>query len=62
MFRQQVLQEGSSVLTLLAAFVTSVECVLATVLLMFDALAFFCEWQVTKGTMVKLMVALVDAS
>ena len=62
MSRQQVLQEGSSVLTLLTTFVTSVECVLAPLLLVFDALALFREGQVTKGTVMKLMVALVDTS
>ena len=62
MLCQQVLQEGSSVLTLLSAFVTSMECVVASLLLVFDALALFREGQVTKGTVVELMVALVDAS
>ena len=61
MLCQQVLQEGSSVLTLLATFVTSVQCVLASLLLVFDALALFCEGQVTEGAVVKLMVALVNA-
>ena len=62
MLCQQVLQEGSSVLTLLSTFVTSVECVLAPLLLVFDALALFRERKVTKGTVVELMVALVDTS
>ena len=61
MLCQQVLQEGSSVLTLLSTFVTSVECVLAPLLLVFDALALFRERKVTKGTVVELMVALMDA-
>ena len=47
-------------MTLAATLVTSVACVLAPLLLMPDAFALFCEGQVAKGTMVKLMVALMN--
>ena len=47
-------------MTLAATLVTTVACVLAPLLLMSDALALFCEGQVAKGTMVKLMVALMN--
>ena len=49
-------------MTLPATLVTSVACVLALLLLMPDAFALFCEGQVTKSTMVKLMVALMNIS
>ena len=49
-------------MTLATTLVTSVACVLAPLLLMPDALALLCEGQVAKGTMVKLMVALMNAS